>query len=260
VSALDSPRTYRTIALALIVATALAWTGLVRWMPGSAEMGEMAMTPLSGLGALGLFLPMWMLMMVAMMFPATLPMVLIFHRVANDRRQKGVAAVPTWVFVAGYLTVWAGFGVAFYGIEAVVRWLAGVPSGMTRLPATIAALAFLAAGVYQLTPLKTVCLQHCRSPLGFVMLHWREGIAGAVGMGVIHGAYCLGCCWALMVILLGVGVMNLAWMGVLTLLIFVEKVLPAGALVGRMVGGGLIALGLLTLLRPSLLPLLTLGL
>jgi len=258
VSALDSPRTYRAIALALIVATALAWVGIVSWTPGSAAMDDMAMAPLSSVAALGLFLLMWTIMMVAMMFPAALPMVLIFHRVSNDRRQRGVAAVPTWVFVAGYLAVWAGFGVAFYGVEWGIRWLTG--SGMARFPATVAALAFLAAGVYQLTPLKTVCLQHCRSPMGFVMFHWREGTAGAVGMGVIHGAYCLGCCWALMVILLGVGVMNLAWIGLLTLLIFVEKVLPAGALVGRVVGGGLIALGLLALARPSLLPLLTLGL
>lgn len=257
-SALDSPRTYRAIALALIVATALAWVGIVSWTPGSAAMDDMAMAPLSSVAALGLFLLMWTIMMVAMMFPAALPMVLIFHRVSNDRRQRGVAAVPTWVFVAGYLAVWAGFGVAFYGVEWGIRWLTG--SGMARFPATVAALAFLAAGVYQLTPLKTVCLQHCRSPMGFVMFHWREGIAGAVGMGVVHGAYCLGCCWALMVILLGVGVMNLAWIGLLTLLIFVEKVLPAGALVGRVVGGGLIALGLLALARPSLLPLLTLGL
>lgn len=258
-SALDSPRTYRVVAIALAAATALAWVGIVSWTPGSAAMDDMAMAPLSSVAALGLFLLMWTIMMVAMMFPAALPMVLIFHRVSNDRRQKGLAAVPTWVFVAGYLAVWAAFGVAFYGVEAVLRGLAGAGSGTARLPATVAALAFLAAGVYQLTPLKSVCLQRCRSPMGFVMFHWRKGIAGAVGMGVIHGAYCLGCCWALMVILLGVGVMNLAWMGLLTLLIFVEKVLPAGALVGRVVGGGLIALALLALLQPSLLPLLTLG-
>jgi len=260
VSALESSRAYRAVAIVLTAATALAWVGIVSWTPGPAAMGDMAMPPLPSVAALGLFLPMWMTMMVAMMFPAALPMVLIFHRVSTDRRRKGVAAVPTWVFVAGYLAVWAAFGVAFFGIEAVIRWLAGVPSGMVRLPATITALAFLGAGVYQLTPLKGVCLRRCRSPLEFVMVHWREGTAGAVGMGVVHGAYCLGCCWALMVILLGVGVMNLAWMGLLTLLIFVEKVLPAGALVGRVVGGGLIALGLLALLQPSLLPLLTLGL
>lgn len=254
-TALESPRTYWVLALALALATALAWAGIVHWMPGSAGMGGGAMAPLPGPGALGLFLLMWMVMMVAMMFPAAMPMVLIFHRVSTDRRRKGAAAVPTWVFVAGYLAVWGAFGVVFYGLEAVIRWLAGASS----LPATVTALAFLAAGIYQLTPLKAVCLQRCRSPLSFIMLYWREGTVGAVRMGVGHGAYCLGCCWALMVILLGVGVMNLAWMGLLTLLIFVEKVLPGGPLVGRVVGGGLIALGLLALLQPSLLPLLALA-
>lgn len=255
--ALESPRAYWVIALALAVASIAAWVGLLS-VPGPAGMGGMARDPISPLVALGLFLLMWTTMMVAMMVPAALPMVLIFHRVSVDRRRKGAASVPTWVFVAGYLAVWTASGAAFYELEGAVRWLAGASAGMARLPATITALAFLAAGVYQLTPLKTVCLQHCRSPLGFVMLHWREGVVGAVRMGVVHGAYCLGCCWALMVILLGVGVMNLAWMGLLTLLIFVEKVLPGGILAGRMVGGGLIALGLLALARPALLPLLTL--
>lgn len=255
--ALESPRAYWVIALALAVASIAAWVGLLS-VPGPAGMGGMARDPISPLVALGLFLLMWTTMMVAMMVPAALPMVLIFHRVSVDRRRKGAASVPTWVFVAGYLAVWTASGAAFYELEGAVRWLAGPSAGMARLPATITALAFLAAGAYQLTPLKTVCLRHCRSPLGFVMLHWREGVVGAVRMGVVHGAYCLGCCWALMVILLGVGVMNLAWMGLLTLLIFVEKVLPGGILAGRMVGGGLIALGLLALARPALLPLLTL--
>lgn len=257
--ALESPRTYWALALALALATALAWAGIVNWRPGSAGMGDGAMAPLPGPGALGLFLLMWTIMMVAMMFPAAMPMVLIFHRVSSDRRQKGVAAVPTWVFIAGYLAVWGAFGMIFYGLEGLLRWLVGASFGMARVPATITALAFLAAGIYQLTPLKTVCLQHCRSPLSFVMLHWREGTVGAVGMGVRHGAYCLGCCWALMLILLGVGVMNLAWMGLLTLLIFIEKIFPGGPLVGRVIGSGLIALGLLALVQPSLLPLLTLA-
>jgi predicted metal-binding membrane protein len=180
-----------------------------------------------------------------MMLPAAMPMILIFAS-AQARRERA-AAVPTWIFTAGYILVWLTAGLLVYVLIQVGSELATRLSSADRakwgplaLGATLAV-----AGLYQFTPLKRVCLTHCRSPFGFVAQYWRDGRAGALQMGLRHGAWCLGCCWALFAVMVAAGVMSLAWMLLLTLVVFVEKVLPQGQRAAPMIGVALIVLGLL---------------
>jgi len=193
----------------------------------------------------GVFLVVWTVMMAAMMLPAAAPMILVFAG-AQARRQRGVA-LPTWIFVAGYILVWAAAGLAVYLLVQL-----GSDVATSLAPANRALWAPLAlgatlvvAGFYQFTPLKRVCLNHCRSPLAFVAQHWRDGWGGALSMGLRHGAYCLGCCWVLFAVLVATGVMSLAWMLLLTLVVFAEKLFPYGGRAAAIIGAALIALGLL---------------
>ena len=156
-------------------------------------------------------------------------------------------ALPTWIFVAGYLLVWAVAGVLVYLLVQIGSDLASRVAAAERAWWGPLALGttLLAAGAYQLTPLKRVCLRHCRSPFAFVAQHWRDGRLGALRMGLRHGGYCLGCCWALFAVLVAAGVMSLAWMLLLTLVVFAEKVLPRGQRSATAVGVAFLALGLL---------------
>jgi predicted metal-binding membrane protein len=191
-----------------------------------------------------IFAAIWTIMMVAMMLPAAAPMILIFAA-AQARRDRNVA-VPTWIFTAGYILVWAGAGLGAYVLDQAFTEL--LSSHESRDRVTWVPLAFgitlILAGLYQFTPLKHVCLRQCRSPWGFVAQYWREGRAGAVKMGVRHGLYCLGCCWALFAVLTAVGMISIAWMLSLTLVVFAEKVLPYGVRISAAVGVALIAIGL----------------
>jgi predicted metal-binding membrane protein len=210
-------------------------------MPGMAmagmSTGEWSIT------AILVFLVAWTIMMAAMMLPAAAPMILVFAS-AQARRGKNTA-VPTWIFVTGYLLVWSGVGLLVYA-------LVQIGSGSTsRLhlgerarwaPVALGAI-LIGAGVYQFTPLKHICLSYCRSPFAFIALHWRDGPGGALGMGIRHGIYCLGCCWALFAVLVAAGIMSLAWMLLITVVIFAEKVLPLGQHVAAGAGILLIILG-----------------
>jgi predicted metal-binding membrane protein len=215
------------------------------------DAGAMAMAGMSAtdwsLASAAAFLAVWAVMMAAMMFPAAAPMLLLFQTVYAKRKAQSQAFVPTWVFAAGYLLVWTAVGAMTYALIQLGRELAsGIGAGGRDTWAPIALGATLVlAGLYQLTPLKRVCLDHCRTPLGFVMTHWREGRLGALRMGGVHGAYCLGCCWALFAVLVAAGVMSLAWMLLLTLVVFAEKVIPHGKRVSVAVGVGFVVLGLL---------------
>lgn len=210
-------------------------------------MGGMAMSGLSAagwsFGDAAVFLLVWTVMMAAMMLPAAAPMLLIFAA-AQARRTRDVI-VPTWIFAAGYLMVCAAVGLLVYGLVLI-----GGATAIRLAPADRAGWAplalgttLVAAGFYQFTPVKRMCLHHCRSPWAFVMQHWRDGRLGALQMGLRHGAYCLGCCWALFAVLVAAGVMSLAWMLLLTLAVFAEKMLPQGRRAQASVGGVLIALG-----------------
>ncbi len=221
-------------------------------MSGMQGMEGMASMAASGMAEAGWtldafisFLVAWTVMMAAMMFPASAPMLLWFRKVYSQRRQQGGGFVPTSVFASGYLLVWTTVGVVAWVLVQLGSDLAtDLDAGNRATWAPIALGATLVvAGLYQLTPLKRVCLDHCRSPLGFVMRHWRDGHVGALRMGVVHGAYCLGCCWALFVVLVAAGVMSLAWMLLLTAVVFAEKVLPVGRWGPRAAGGAFLLLG-----------------
>ena len=221
--------------------------------PAAGGAGAAAASGMAGMAEAGwtwdgfmTFVVAWAVMMAAMMFPAAAPMLLLYRAVAAQRRARGIF-VPTWVFAAGYLLVWVAVGAAAWALVRVGSELAGRLSAADRdtwAPLALGAVLGV-AGLYQLTPLKRVCLDHCRSPLGFVMHHWRDGYRGALRMGVVHGGYCLGCCWALFAVLVATGVMSLAWMLLLTLIVFMEKVLPAGRRAVRGIGVAFVLLGLL---------------
>jgi len=243
----------RAIVLAGVVGLAvLAWAyllALARRMPHEAMVMAMAMPHMHAWGATELLLTwvMWAVMMVAMMTPSAAPMILTFAALNRRRRAQQGPFVPTAVFALGYLLVWCGFSVlatlAQWGLHTVA-----LLSPMLGLMSPIAGgLLLMAAGLFQWTPLKSICLTQCRSPLGFVMAEWREGTWGALVMGLRHGNYCVGCCWVLMALLFVAGVMNLLWVAALAVLVLVEKVLPHGALVGRVAGGVLVLAGLVLL-------------
>jgi predicted metal-binding membrane protein len=197
------------------------------------------------LTSLSAFVVSWTVMMMAMMFPAVAPLLLLYRAVAAHRQARGDAVVPTWVFAASYVLVWTTVGA---GLWVLGHWLGDLAGNLGAPDRTIwAPLALgdtlLLAGLYQLTPLKQACLDHCRSPFVYLSRHWREGYDGALRLGMRHGLYCLGCCWALCLVLLAAGTMSLAWMLLLTLVIFAERVLPCGQHIGRIVGYLLLIFG-----------------
>jgi predicted metal-binding membrane protein len=237
----------------LIIWAALAWALTVRSATAMTEM-------VTGLGQIGtrmpmvigasVFIGMWLTMMVAMMFPTMGPMV-IAHRMVTRKRGEGWTSTLT--FIAGYLVVWTAAGILpFVAVVAFAR----LPSGPAApWIAPLAGAVLIVAGLYQFTPLKTICLRACRTPIGFILSHdFRTGVRGAFRAGLVHGAFCFGCCWALMAILLVVGVMNLVWMVVLTAVFFLEKNWRGGVVLSRIVGIGLMIIGAAVALRPDLLP------
>jgi predicted metal-binding membrane protein len=246
----------RTIVRAKPVAVAAVLLGatLITWIVTIARMRGMDMGPGTDLGAVGWYLGLWVTMMAAMMLPSVSPMVLVFSRVARERARRGRAYAPTWIFVAGYFAVWAAYGLVAYG---VYRVLAAADLGFLAWDeqgSYIAGTAIVLAGVYQLTPLKAKCLKHCRSPLNFVFRGWREGSLGALRMGVEHGAYCVGCCWGLMLILFALGVMSLVWMAVVAVVVFAEKAIPGGWRLTRPLAVAFVALGIWVMVAPSSVP------
>jgi predicted metal-binding membrane protein len=200
----------------------------VAWAVSDLRMSGMDSGPGSPLGTFSFFLITWVVMMTAMMFPSVGPMVAMYVSIHRGRRRKAMAAEQGAVafFVAGYLLVWTTAGVlAYLGVKAGAR-LGGSSVTWAHGGRWIAAGILFGAAVYEVTPLKQACLTRCRSPLSFVLTSWRSGRIGALQMGVRHGAWCLGCCWALMAALFALGVMSLAWMAVIGALIAIEKLLP----------------------------------
>jgi len=243
-----------------VAVTALVLAGgLAAWIVTVERMQGMDAGPGTDLGGLGFYLGIWVTMMAAMMLPAAAPMVLLFARVSGDRAERGrPGVVPTWVFVAGYLAVWTAYGLVAYGLFRAVKGAAGGVLAWDRAGPYVAGAAVAAAGLYELTPLKDVCLRHCRSPLHFVLHGWKEGYRGALRMGAEHGAYCVGCCWGFMVVLFALGVMSLFWMAIVAALVFVQKVLPLGQrLVTRVFSIAFVALGIWITAAPGSVPGLT---
>jgi predicted metal-binding membrane protein len=191
---------------------------------------DMAMMPPS----LGALVAMWWLMMLAMMLPSATPAILLYARVRRQRGEGGMIVRP-WIFGAGYALVWLGFSI----LAAIVQQLIATPQ-MTVAEEWLASAVIVAAGIYQLSPVKNACLRRCRSPVQFLTRHWRPGAPGALRLGALHGAHCVGCCSMLMALLFVGGVMNFAWIALLTLIVGVEKLVPGGEWIGRAAGVALI--------------------
>jgi predicted metal-binding membrane protein len=232
----------------------------VAWAITRGTMSGMDMGPGTGLGSLSFYVGAWVVMMAAMMFPSISPMVrtyAIVQRSRYARRGLGQPTAAVVAFVAGYLVTWTAFGLVAYSVFNLVRslhigvfqWDAGGPY--------VAALVLIGAAGYQLTPLKDACLSRCRSPLDFLTERWRDGVGGALALGLEHGAWCVGCCWALMAALFALGVMSVAWMVFIAALIAAEKLLPWKRLANRGIAGLLVLLGLGVAFVPASVPGLT---
>ena len=242
------------ILAGLVLITLLAWAYLfylARDMSGMDSMGEVGEMAMSG-GNVGvgwspvqivLTFLMWAVMMVGMMVPSATPMILAFAGINRRRRDSGNPYVPTMVFLSGYLLVWAAFSVAAALAQVGLSLSLLISPMMASANPIFGGILLLAAGAFQWSPLKTACLRHCRTPMGFITNDWREGRRGALLMGLHHGGYCLGCCWALMGLLFLLGVMNLLWIAVLAAFVLAEKVFPAGIWISRITGVGLLAWG-----------------
>lgn len=239
------------ILASLLLLAAAAWAVLA-WQHSAMSNG-VHMGPTMGL-SMPLFLAIWVVMMVAMMFPTAAPMIMMFALVHAGKRRRGQSVVPTWVFVGGYLLVWTLGGVLAYALASGAETLASKSMWLMENGMRLGGGVLIAAGLYQLSPLKRACLSTCRTPLGFVMGSWRDGYGGAVRMGLEHGGYCLGCCWLLFVILFPLGVMNVAAMALVTALIYAEKALPWGRQISRLAAVALMAYGVLVVVVPAALP------
>jgi predicted metal-binding membrane protein len=225
----------------LLLITAAAWAHVL-WTMLTDDMAgmDMVMTPTLAAGVA--FVAAWGIMMAAMMLPSALPMIGLY---AATRRGDSRTA-PVALFTLVYLALWTAMGVPMYLVSVILSAVAA--------PARAHAVAamLVVAGAFQLSSLKRVCLRHCRSPLGFLLGHWREGWPGGLALGAAHALYCLGCCWALMLVLVGAGSMGLAWVLLVAAVVAAEKVLAGGEWVARAAGLGLVLLGVAVALRPGL--------
>ena len=243
------------LALGILMVVALSWAYLWTGAGTMEKMGDMLMPMSSGPWSLqhaSVMLLMWFIMMAAMMLPAALPMLLFYATIARGRQRKGGLYSLTAVFASGYLALWVVFSLAATALQAALEAASLLSPMMEATSIYLAGAVLICAGLYQWTPLKQSCLQHCRSPLEFVLMNWRDGTRGAFFMGLQHGAYCLGCCWLLMLLLFVGGVMNLAWIAGLALFVLVEKLAPAGNWTSRAAGMLLVVWGVTTLYAPAL--------
>jgi len=215
-------------------------------------MSGMDEGPWTGLGTLGWFLGVWAVMMAAMMLPSVAPTVGLYARMTRERSR-----LLSWVFAAGYLITWTLAGALAFGLARAGDLVASDVLDWDRAGRWVAAATLVVAAAYEVTPLKEVCLDRCRSPLGFLLGSWRDGFRGALRMGARHGGWCLGCCWALMASLFALGVMSIAWMAVVAGLIAAEKLLPWRRAATYGTAAILLALGLLILVAPDAVPGLT---
>jgi predicted metal-binding membrane protein len=209
--------------------------------------------PWTGLGTLGWFLGLWVVMMAAMMLPSAIPAVALYGSIARDR-----ARLASILFVAGYLAVWATAGLVAFALAAAGGRVAGGALAWDRAGRWAAGATLLAAAAYQVTPLKDACLARCRSPLGLLLGSWRPGVVGGFRLGLSSGVWCAGCCWALMASLFALGVMSIGWTAFVAGLVALEKLLPWRRVATATATVVLVVLGLLLLSAPGSVPGLTL--
>ena len=194
---------------------------------------------------------MWFVMMVAMMLPSTAPAAIIFAKVYRKRRSEGEPFIPSGVFLSGYFTIWAAFSFVATTMQWLLQKAALLSPMMVSTSPVLGGTLLLAAGLFQFTPLKNVCLNRCRNPLDFLISQWQEGNYGAYIMGIKIGYFCVGCCWILMALLFVAGIMNLLWIAIITCFVLIEKVLPYPIWTSRLGGILLVFWGLLLLFKPS---------
>jgi predicted metal-binding membrane protein len=233
---------------------------VIAWAVTDGRMQGMDAGPGTDPGGLGFYVTVWVAMMAAMMFPSIWPMVVMYARVQEGKRERGdaVPAGTNAAFVAGYLVTWTLAGLAFYALLETGRSLSIDALSWDRAGPYVAGGVIVAAAVYQLTPLKDACLTKCRSPFFFLLGAWRPGRLGALRMGIEHGGWCVGCCWALMAALFALGVMSIGWMAFIAALIAIEKLLPWKAVANRGIAVLLVVLGLAVAFAPEDVPGLTL--
>src|SRR5262249_28321467 len=232
-------------SIVLLVIAAVAWIQVIR---SSLEAPDMMMTmfmPITLSDGLA-FVVSWGIMMTAMMLPSALPMISLYGVTQQGEARATPRGVPVALFTLVYLAVWTASGFPVYVAHT------GLMALSSRAFAHGIAVILLAAGVFQLSPLKQACLRACRSPLGFLLGHWRTGLLGSLALGWSHAMYCLGCCWALMVVLVAAGAMGLAWVLLITAVVAAEKLLPRGEWIARVTGAAFLLLGVAVALRPDL--------
>ena len=238
-----------------VIGAPLALAG-VAWVVTDVRMTGMDQGPWTDPGSLGFYVSAWVVMMGAMMFPSIVPMVRTYDLVQRRRSDRAPGGTP--LFLIGYLLTWTGFGLTAYGAFALTRSLDLGVLSWDHDGRYIAGAVLLLSAAYQLTAVKDACLRRCRDPLDFVARNWQPGTRGATAMGLKHGAWCVGCCWALMGSLFALGVMSVPWMIMFAGLIAAEKLLPSKTLANRSIALVLIVLGLGVALLPASVPGLTL--
>jgi predicted metal-binding membrane protein len=241
--AYGAARTRLGLVAALFAVAAIGWVWTAR------EMRGMDAGPWTSLGSLGWFIGIWVAMMAAMMFPSVSPTIALYARITREK-----SPLSPWMFAAGYLLTWAIVGLLAYIVGAVAVGGFGDLFAWDKAGRTLAGATLVVAAIYEVTPLKDVCLAKCRSPLGVLLGSWRDGLSGAVRMGGRNGAWCVGCCWALMASLFALGVMSVSWMAFIAGIIAVEKTLPWRRGLTYATAAVLLAIGVLMLVAPEVVP------
>ena len=246
------PRRERLVAVSSLVSVAgLAWLYLYVMAADMNAAVNPALVPAPhpfDPPMLALTFLMWVVMMIGMMLPSATPAILTYGALVRKHGERGNLLPGVWIFAGGYLLTWTAFSVIATLLQAGLEHVALLDSAMTSASTRLSAIVLIVAGIWQMTPLKTICLSKCASPLELFVMHWRNGVGGALRMGVEHGAYCVGCCWALMLLLFVAGVMNLLWVAVISIFVLAEKAWP-GPVLSRLSSGALLAAGVVLLFR-----------
>ncbi|HTT36941.1 MAG TPA: DUF2182 domain-containing protein [Burkholderiales bacterium] len=246
------------VAASLVVVVALAWLYLWRdaesmrqmYMPDMPDMLMPGMARATGPAAFALTFAMWTVMMVGMMLPSAAATILLYGTLVRKNGERGTVLPGVWVFTSGYLAVWTGFSLLATLLQMALEQASLVTPMMVSASRSLSAAILIAAGIYQWLPFKEACLRRCRSPLQFFVTRWRPGTSGALRMGAESGAYCVGCCWVLMLLLFVAGVMNLLWVALIAGFVFVEKLLPGRRLASSFAGLALVLSGVALLIKP----------
>lgn len=243
------------VVAALVALCVLSWLYIIYLyrqmypMNMDAIFFAMPMTPQWSWTDFVLLFLMWVVMMIAMMTPSVAPLVLIFAMMNRQRKQHQNPFVPSGYLLSGYFLVWTAFSLFATLLQWLLQQVSLLNPEMKTTSKILGAIILISAGVFQFTPLKNTCLQHCRTPINFITHHWREGKLGALRMGMENGLYCLGCCWILMILLFVSGIMNLLWIAIIALFVLIEKVFPAAKVVSSVAGIALIVYGIIILIR-----------